>query len=68
MQRDFTVIIRDLFFQSLKKPVVPVIVGADDDWQSTVVGLLVAGQDNPAINLQSVQSEQEFDQKVQEIQ
>ena len=44
------------------------IVGADDDWQSTVVGLLVAGQDNPAINLQSVQSEQELDQKVQEIQ
>ena len=47
---------------------IPVIVGADDDWQSTVVGLLVAGQDNPAINLQNVQSEQEFDQKVQQIQ
>lgn len=46
---------------------VPVIVGADD-WQSTVVGLLVAGQDNPAINLQNVQSEQEFYQKVQDIQ
>lgn len=54
--------------KSLKKPVVPVIVGADDDWQSTVVGLLVAGQDNPAINLQNVQSEQEFYQKVQDIQ
>ena len=55
-------------FQSLKKPVVPVIVGADNDWQSTVVGLLVAGQENQPINLQSVKSEQELQQKIQEIQ
>ena len=55
-------------FQSLKKPVVPVIVGADKDWQSTVVGLLVAGQENQPINLQSVNSEQELQQKIQEIQ
>lgn len=55
-------------FQSLKKPVVPVIVGADNDWQSTVVGLLVAGQENQPINLQAVDSEQELQQKVQEIQ
>ena len=55
-------------FQSLKKPVVPVIVGGDDDWRSTVVGLLVAGQENQAINLQAVGSEQELQQKIQEIQ
>ena len=55
-------------FQSLKKPVVPVIVGADNDWQSTVVGLLVAGQENQPINLQAVDSEEELQQKIQEIQ
>lgn len=55
-------------FQSLKKPVVPVIVGADNDWRSTVVGLLVAGQENQAINLQGVDSEQELQKKIQEIQ
>lgn len=55
-------------FQSLKKPVVPVIVGADNDWQSTVVGLLVAGQENQPIYLQAVDSEQELQQKIQEIQ
>lgn len=55
--------------KSLKKPVVPVIVGsADEDWQSTVVGLVVASQDNPAIDLQNVHSEVEFNKKVQEIQ
>ena len=48
---------------------VPVIVGsADEDWQSTVVGLVVASQDNPAIDLQNVHSEVEFNKKVQEIQ
>lgn len=56
------------FFQSLKKPVVPVIVGADNDWQSTVVGLLVAGQENQPINLQGINSEQELEQKILEIQ
>ena len=55
-------------FQSLKKPVVPVIVGADSDWQSTVVGLLVAGQENKPINLQAVDSEEELQQKIDEIQ
>ena len=55
-------------FQSLKKPVVPLIVGSDSDWQSTVVGLLVAGQENPSIDLQNVNTEEEFQQKVQEIQ
>ena len=55
-------------FQSLKKPVVPVIVGADNDWQSTVVGLLVAGQENQPINLQAVDSEEELQQKIDEIQ
>lgn len=55
-------------FQSLKKPVVPVIVGADNDWRSTVVGLLVAGQEIQPINLQDVNSEQELQQKIQEIQ
>ncbi|KAJ7352717.1 hypothetical protein OS493_034322 [Desmophyllum pertusum] len=54
--------------KSLKKPVVPVIVGADDDWQNTVVGLLVAGQENRPINLQDVSSEDVLQQKVQEIQ
>ena len=47
---------------------VPVIVGADSDWQSTVVGLLVAGQENPAIDLQNVHSEREFNQRVEEVQ
>ena len=55
-------------FQSLKKPVVPVIVGADDDWQSTVVGLLVAGQENRPINLQGINSEQALQEKILEIQ
>ena len=55
-------------FQSLKKPVVPVIVGADDDWRSTVVGLLVAGQENQPISLQRVDSEQGLQEKIQEIQ
>lgn len=55
-------------FQSLKKPVVPVIVGADDDWQSTVVGLLVAGQENRPINLQGINSEQVLQEKILEIQ
>lgn len=54
--------------KSLKKPVVPVIVGADNDWQSTVVGLLVAGQENQPINLQGINSEQELEQKILEIQ
>lgn len=57
-----------VFFQSLKKPVVPVIVGADSEWQSTVVGLLVAGQENTPINLQDITSEEELQQKVLEIQ
>lgn len=54
--------------KSLKKPVVPVIVGADNEWHSTVVGLLVAGQENPPINLQNINSEGELQQKIQEIQ
>ena len=44
------------------------IVGADNDWQSTVVGLLVAGQENQPINLQGINSEQELEQKILEIQ
>ena len=56
------------YFQSLKKPVVPVIVGADNDWKNTVVGLLVAGQDNQPINLQGVTSEDVLQEKIQEIQ
>ena len=54
--------------QSLKKPVVPLIVGTDNEWESTVVGLLVAGQDNPPIDLQNVNTDAELQQKVQEIQ
>ena len=57
-----------VYFQSLKKPVVPVIVGADNEWQSTVVGLLVAGQENTPINLQNITSEEELQQKILEIQ
>ena len=56
------------FFQSLKKPLVPVIVGADNDWQKTVVGLLVGGQEIQAINLQDVHSEDVFTEKLEEIQ
>ncbi|XP_068689361.1 uncharacterized protein [Montipora foliosa] len=54
--------------KSLKKPVVPLIVGTDNEWESTVVGLLVAGQDNPPIDLQNVNTDAELQQKVQEIQ
>ena len=57
-----------VYFQSLKKPVVPVIVGADNEWRSTVVGLLVAGQDNTPVDLQHVSSEEELQQKILEIQ
>lgn len=54
--------------KSLKKPLVPVIVGADNDWQKTVVGLLVGGQEIQAINLQDVHSEDVFTEKLEEIQ
>lgn len=54
--------------KSLKKPLVPVIVGADNDWQKTVVGLLVGGQEIQPINLQDVHSEHVFIEKLAEIQ
>ena len=44
------------------------IVGADNDWQKTVVGLLVGGQEIQAINLQDVHSEDVFTEKLEEIQ
>ena len=44
------------------------IVGADDDWRSTMVGLLVSGQGNQPINLQNVTSEDVLQEKIQEIQ
>lgn len=54
--------------KSLKKPVVPVIVGEGNEWESTVVGLLVAGQENQPINLQDVNTEEELQLKALEIQ
>ena len=47
---------------------VPVIVGDDNEWESTVVGLLVAGQENLPINLQNVNTEEELELKALEIQ
>ena len=44
------------------------IVGADNDWQKTVVGLLVGGQEIQPINLQDVHSEHVFIEKLVEIQ
>lgn len=44
------------------------IVGADNDWQKTVVGLLVGGQEIQTINLQDVHSEDVFTEKLEEIQ
>ena len=65
---DFALTVRYLSLQSLKKPVVPVIVGEGNEWESTVVGLLVAGQENQPINLQDVNTEEELQLKALEIQ
>ena len=64
---DFALTVRYLSLQSLKKPVVPVIVGEGNEWESTVVGLLVAGQENLPINLQDVNTEEELQLKALEI-
>lgn len=44
------------------------IVGEGNEWESTVVGLLVAGQENQPINLQDVNTEEELQLKALEIQ
>ena len=43
--------------KSLGKPIVPIIVGQGDDWKTSVIGALVASNNNQPINLQDVTNE-----------
>lgn len=43
--------------KSLKKPIVPVIVGDGDDWKMSVIGALVASSNNEPINMQDITNE-----------
>ena len=76
---DSSIVVANLYFyshlplislssqQSLKKPVVPVIVGSGYEWQGTVVGLLVSSQEVQPINLQDVSSDEEYRSKIEDI-
>ena len=47
--------------KSLRKPFIPIVVGKDMKWQSSVIGALVVGGDNEPIDLQTCISDQDFD-------
>ena len=52
--------------KSLKKKVVPVVVGKGNKWLDTIIGMLVSGCQVEAIDMREVQSES-YDSKLSEI-
>ena len=52
--------------KSLKKKVVPIIVGTGNKWMNTIIGMLVNGCDVEAINMREIQ-QQDYNSKLAEI-
>ena len=52
--------------KSLKKKVVPIIVGTDNKWSNTIVGLLVSGCDVDTIDMRMT-DESDYEVKFNEI-
>ncbi|XP_065068672.1 uncharacterized protein LOC135693983 [Rhopilema esculentum] len=52
--------------KSLKKPVVPIIVGKGDQWTSSVIGALIAGSGKEAIDFQDAFEKQTFTKKLEQ--
>lgn len=53
--------------KSLRKPVIPVVVGNKEDWKTSVKGALLSTQENDPIDLHNIKTEGELDRKVEEI-
>lgn len=52
--------------KSLKKKVVPVIVGTGDKWTNTIIGMLVSGCDVETIDMRDIKFD-EYESKLGEI-
>ena len=50
--------------KSLRKPVIPIVVGEGDDWKQTVIGALVSTNEREPIGLQNVTDEVSFQKKM----
>lgn len=55
------------YLQSLKKPIIPVVVGEGSGWQETVIGLLVSSQETEIIDMQSVTTEESYRNALEKI-
>ncbi|XP_031566879.1 uncharacterized protein LOC116301857 [Actinia tenebrosa] len=53
--------------KSLKKPIIPVVVGEGSDWRDTVIGLLVSSQETEIIDMQSVTTEENYRNALEKI-
>ena len=53
--------------KSLEKPILPVIVGEGDDWKVSVIGALVAANNNQPITLQDVASPSAWQERLEHI-
>lgn len=53
--------------KSLNKPIIPIIVGDGDDWKTSVIGALVTGSDRDPIDLQNINNQQVFNQRIEEL-
>ena len=52
--------------KSLKKKVVPIIVGTGDKWNNTIIGMLVSGCDVDIIDMREIQAD-DYEGKLGEI-
>jgi hypothetical protein len=52
--------------KSLKKKVVPIVVGTGDKWNNTIIGMLVNGCDVATIDMRGIDGS-EYEEKLQEI-
>ena len=52
--------------KSLKKKVVPIIVGSGDKWNNTIIGMLVSGCNVGTIDMRGIDGS-EYEKKLEEI-
>eukprot|EP00794_Sanderia_malayensis_P015993 gene15993-17604_t len=53
--------------KSLAKPIIPIVVGKDDEWKETVIGALIAHGDVEGVNLQNVTNQEQLRGKIKTI-
>ena len=53
--------------KSLHKPFIPIVVGENNDWESTVIGAIVVGSGNEPVSLLDCNSSEQLDQFLQDI-